>query len=261
MSRPRRLRDLHDVSKTAPSDGQVYSYNAASGLLVPTTLSTGGGGGGVSLRTKGSDAYNTLIASSQAYWDLETNTWLDAGPNGINLTASGTPVVCRGGLGNAARTRVGSSEKFVATDAAALHFGDIDWTVTCWALSSSVNTCVLFNKGSATRDCLIQSVSGGNYKLYVGGASIQSLDAFGSGTWHFVRVWHSAHVIYIAVDEGEPDSTAGTPPAATTDDVWISADKFTGASFFEGRVRHVGIFHKLLSSAEIDVLWNQGMGP
>lgn len=252
--RLRKLRELLDVSRTPPTNGQVLTYNSTSKLWEAAA----GGGGGPSLRTFGTTDYNTLIASAAAYWDFEDNTWADTSPNGNTLTAHGSPVTCLGVLGNAVNFRSASTEYFTIANNAYVQLGDVDWTVALWAYIHVSANMILMGKDGGTRELLIQ-YNTGTYRFFFGGGTITATEQTPLGGWHFIRAWHTGHVGYLSIDEGEPTTASLTPLAAGTDDLWIGA--YPSGQYTDGRIRHAGIFKKVLSSAEVDLLWNNGMGP
>ncbi len=206
-----------------------------------------------------------------AYYSLEDAN--DAlGSN--NLTNNATVTFTSGQVANAA-TLNGTSQYLSHASNATFQTGDIDFTVAAWVKATSL---------AATIDIIAKWTVTGNHREYLltynqptnrfrwfvskdGTASV-SVDAttFGApstATYYFIAVWHDsvANVIGIRVNGGGADTTnTSTGVVSSTSVFGIGSRGDGGATFWPGQIDEVGLWKRVLTSAEITDLYNGGSG-
>jgi hypothetical protein len=244
----------------------------------------GSGGGkkllgvsGAGLVRRGLTSYRTVVSSLltgiKAYWKLEeaSGNRVDSTGRGNDATPTNTPGNTTGKVGNALNL-VRTSSQYVSKLASAdVNFGtSTDWSVVFWVkfASKPAGSTFLWSRSDAgevsTWGCYYSSAADRLRANGTGPAEVSAqADNFGAistGTWMFVVIGFtsSSQTLSIQVNNGVANSA--TPPSAitvTTGDLFIGG--YLGGEF-DGDIDEFGIWHRLLTAAEITELYNSGTG-
>lgn len=216
-----------------------------------------------------------LTDSLVGYWKMDetSGTRADSSGNAYTLTDTNTVTSNTGKISNAAQYTAANSEDLRRSDNANLSGCDCDFTISAWVY--------LDTKGTSRSIVSKYSTTGTNreYNLYFGngadrfrievsndGTNLVTLDASSLGspataTWYFIVAWHDsvANTLNIQVNNGTVDSMAHTTGVNDgTANFMIGAR--TGTFYWDGRIDEVGMWKRVLSSAERAALWNSGAG-
>ena len=173
------------------------------------------------------------IPSLAAYWPLQeaSGNAIDAGSNGLNLTASASNPGTTTGPGTvrlpAARSLSGSTQFFTRADTALLRANATGFGVFAWVnLSSKAADSYLMVKGNANQLEYALSYAQSLNRFYfsahngvatlVGEASANALGSPSTGVWYFLAGWFDSVTskVYISVNaQAVPDegAAAGSP--------------------------------------------------
>jgi len=217
----------------------------------------------------------SLLTSIVSYWKLDeaSGNALDAHGSNTLTETSGTIAAATGIISGARDFELGDTEYFNIADNADLSTGDIDFTITVWVnLESRLSYMGIVTKWSTDGNreyALAYNTSQGFYFFVTtNGFSATSAQVqattFGNpsaGVWCFVVVWHdaTANTLNICVNDGTVDSVSHSGGVAN------SAGPFQigaqgGGSYFDGMIDEVGLWKRVLTSAEITALYNGGAG-
>lgn len=199
-----------------------------------------------------------------AYWDFEeaSGNLLDKTGNGFDGVVSGATYGANGIIGDCYDFDGG-------TDVVAVEHNDLiptgtnDFTVACWAYSEGdTPTWQAYIENEITDDFWFASkYSTDNTILYCAGGVMVAGDGNGpnGGAWYFMvatRDGTTSTDIYMNTNNIKTGSTAGNVDAA---DVNIGNGNLL-ANGFNGRLDEMGVWNRVLSSAEITELYNSGAG-
>jgi hypothetical protein len=205
-------------------------------------------------------AASSLLNGLVTYWKLDNLTWADSvgsanlANNGVTV---GTPKL---GAGSA---EFDGTNYLSLVSNPAVQMGDIDFTITCWALLDTLTSSVaIVSKGNVTDEYWLGfSGAATNFRFYVNNNALTATAPVSASTWYFLTAWHeaAANTIYLQVNNGTPVSltTSSTPTIGTTD-FNIGADPIP--RLFDGRIDEVGIWKRVLTLSEISDLYNSGSG-
>lgn len=168
-----------------------------------------------------------------------------------------------------------SSEYFSRADNATLSMGDIDMSIAGWVYLASkpADEMAWACKGSGgggeydldwlnSSDRFRFRVWGASGFGSAGSVSATTFGAPATSTWYFLVARHAAtaNTISICVNDGTVDSAAHSAGIFDGGNVF-SLGSFGGvADFANGRIDELGIWKRLLTSAEITELYNGGSG-
>lgn len=212
-----------------------------------------------------------------AYWRLEeaSGTRVDATGRGNDLTDNNTVTNTTGKLGNGAFFVRANSEHLSRADNADLSIGAAtSFTVSLWvrfsvaSLTSFQSLVTKYADASASnREFLIYAVGGSSFKMIVrGGASEQTItDSIGyvENTWYHIIAGydHVAQQAFIAHNAGTLTTlshTAGINDGAAIFEIGVYSA--AGSTYLDGTLDEVGLWKRVLTSAERTQLYNSGNG-
>ena len=267
-----RVDELAVWNRVLTSTEKSDLYNSGTGVNLIDFI-PGGCIGDLCRITKDLDAFWKLEESSGTRFDFA---------NANNLEDINTVGQAAGKIDNAANLVRANSEHLDAADSGVLNFGDEDFTIAFWVKLTSKGgvasqTCVGKFDHLVARQYFADYVDGGTdrFRFIVdsdgtgGTEGIATANNFGSptiGVFHFVIVWHDsvANTINIQVDDGTPNSTAYSAGIFQGSALFsIGSSAFTDgdpAFFLNGVIDEVGVWSRLLSSAEKTALYNSGDG-
>jgi hypothetical protein len=172
---------------------------------------------------------------------------------------------------------LGSAEYFSLGDSAALSTGAIDFSIYAevWMESKPAAIMSIFCKegfaASNTEYILRYNNSGDRFQFFTGGSNFRGVSAnnLGSpkaGQWYSIVAKHDAtnNLNYIRVNGGTENSatTSGDEPGDTASGAYIGATNVSGSvvRHWDGKIRRLRFWKKLLTTAEEDELYNSGFG-
>ena len=234
------------------------------------------------LRPRQTGRYAALRVGLVAYWPMNESasvgdvTVEDWTKRGNNLTSNNTVPSVAGIQGNGREFTAANSEWLGAAGANNdLKFADgRNWTLTGWLWAASwVNgTYFIGNDASGNREILFSMNTGFSNCLSInlnpGGAGSGLLDvgaSMATSTWHFFAFTytHSTGTIGGRVNGGSlvTATRAGGSLVQSANPLNFGRRQFSGANaFFSGRLDEVAKWDRVLTTAELDTLWNNGSG-
>lgn len=220
-----------------------------------------------------------ITKNLEAYWKLEesSDTRFDFADN-VNLTDISTVDSSVAVVGSGAHfTRV-NSETLQAADDTFLDFADEDFTIAFWASldtkPGNAQTMVSKFRAGSNRQYFVDFTPGGGERFRflvdsdgTSGTTLVSANNFGApsaNTLYFIVAWHDsvANTINIQVNNGSVDSAAHTGGAFQGNAKFsLGSYQDSGGSpteFLNGILDEVGVWSRLLSTAEKTALYNSG---
>ena len=246
-----------------------------------TMLSTGSRRGlrGSNLRrpflSNNSSLYDRLVS----YWRLDEASGAvrvdDFGGN--NLANNNNVSQVAGKVGNASQFVSASEQSLSLASNASLQTGDIDFTFAGWVYLDSLTTHRLIlskynGAGAASFEYwLLYNQTPNRFQFGVSdtgdGSDVTSVNADTLGapstaTWYFVQAWHDAgsNVIQIRVNNAGADSAAHTGGVFAGTNVFRVGSDGPQTGFMNGRLDAWGFWKRLLTTAELNFLYNGGNG-
>jgi hypothetical protein len=219
-----------------------------------------------------------LLTNLKAWWDFEEASGTRTDAHGANdLTDNNTVTSTTGLQGTSAQFVRANSENLSITDNADLSVGDYDWMFAGWVKFDSLTgggNWTIISKGTGvtagTLEYRLNYAPGSSrFTLRVGwgGATLitataNNFGAASTATWYFVEVWFqaSANQIGIRVNRGTADTASFTnAPFDSTGTFRFGLDANAGDAF-TGQLDSWGRWNELLSSTDLDTLYNSGAG-
>lgn len=108
-------------------------------------------------------------------------------------------------------------------------------------------------------DAIAVSVSDGS-TIFTAQTGVSSI---ANNTWYFFEAVYNAttNVLSLALDRGVPVTTSSvTDPQSIEADFRIGSGSSTGFTPFKGQISQIGMWDRILSSGELDDLYNSGLG-
>ena len=234
------------------------------------------------LRPRQTSKYAALRTGLVAYWPMNESaasgdvTVEDWTKRGNNLTSNNTVPSVAGIQGNGRGFTAANSEWLGAAGVNNdLKFADgRNWTLTgwIWAASWVNNTYFIANDASGNREILFNLNTGFSNCLSItlnpGGTAGGSLDTgsfLATSTWHFFAFTytHSTGTIGGRVNGGSmvTATRASGSLVQSANPLNFGRRQFSGANaFFSGRLDEVAKWDRVLTTAELNTLWNSGSG-
>jgi hypothetical protein len=234
------------------------------------------------LRPRQTGRYRSLRVGLVAYWPLNENaasgdvTAEDWTKRGNNLTSNNTVPSVAGIQGNGREFTAANSEYLAAAGANNdLKFADgRDWTLAFWAWIPTWTTSrILFgNDAASNREILIdtRAQNGNNFACNLNpgatpGGTVFAGASLATSAWNFVvfTYTHSTGTLGGRANAGTMSTAtrgAGTLNQSANP-LNIGRRQFTGANDnFTGRLDEIAKWDRVLTTAEIDTLYNSGAG-
>lgn len=212
-----------------------------------------------------------LLDNLVAYWKLEeaSGTRVDATGRGNDLTANNSPGNAAGVQGNALSVVQASSQSLTRAVSSDLLLGDTDYTVTAWLNATQITN----NKGVVGNG---DGASTWDYQIYIDTSSIRaSITRNGAagavltwgtpivaGTWYFVVMTYTVatRFLRLSVDNGTMLAADNAGAHNQTGTTFSIGRRPQGSSSMAGSIDEVGVWKRILTSAEITALYNSGAG-
>ena len=218
---------------------------------------------------------STLTDGLQVYYRLEEASGTrDDVQEAMDLSDINTVTQAAGKLGNAASYDVANIERLDGGTGSPVNFsGNQDFTLAAWVyVSSTASDRVIASKDSSAGFrgySMHYSNSPDRFRFIVSndGTATTALDAdnlgaVSTGTWYYVVAWHDADAdtINIQVDDGTADSTAHSTGVNNPSGIKFTVGGIHNAGNYHGRIDEVGVWNRVLTSAERTELYNSGTG-
>lgn len=231
------------------------------------------------LRPLATSRFAALRTGLLGYWPMNETvtsgdvTAVDASGRGNNLTSNNSVLSTTGKINNA-RTFVAGNSEWLGVTSADFALGENSWTLSFWffiptAAPNSLMVLVAkdisgareFNLGFTNGVVAFSGFSGAG-SVFQGQTSGVSRDA-----WHLFHATHAANdsVINCAVDRTAAFTatrTSGTWASSTSSELTVGRRAFASPNqqFLTGDIDEFAIWGRVLSSSELDTLWNSGNG-
>lgn len=211
-----------------------------------------------------------------AYWSLEEASGTrDDAHSTHNLTDNATVTQATGKVGNAAQFTAANSEYLSEADTAGLSGSDRDFMILAWlyldttGVAHSIATKGIsssaaqgeYRFGVTNANRLFGNVSNGTTQTT---ATDSVFGALTTGTWYFCEFWHDSvnNVVGIRVNRHATGNTAAHTVGVqdTASEFRLGRQQGAGTSYLNGRLDEVGFWDRILTSTELDDLYNSGNG-
>ena len=234
------------------------------------------------LRPLATSRYAALRAGLLGYWPMGESalsgdvTASDASGRGNNLTSNNSVLSTPGKINNA-RAFVAENSEWLSVTSADFEMGDAkSWTMSLWffiptaapntlmvLVGKDVNNARQFNLGfnSPLTNSLFLSVFTTNSILF--DASFSNVSR---NEWHLFTATHAANAstVELTLDRTNAATvtrTSGTFQGFTNSALNVGRREFSGFNqHFTGNIDELAIWSRVLSSAELDTIWNSGSG-
>lgn len=219
---------------------------------------------------------HNLLTNLAAFYPLNEKAAMRFDPwRARNVADNNTVTSAADGWGNLAAEFVSANSEYLDRVDSALYGGNTDFTFAAWLYlaNKSASYSALSSASSDTnREYFLQYVVGSDrfrYLLYTGGTIVGNVSAnnFGSptaATWYFVVGRHnvSGNSIDLSVNAGTADSATrtGTPTITSNATFSIGRSSPSATQYWNGRIKHVGFWRRLLTNNEVTFLYNNGRG-
>lgn len=170
----------------------------------------------------------------------------------------------------AARFTAANGEHLSVPDNVDLSMGDIDFTIFGWVyLNVETQQGLLSKADNINNDYLLYYQEGASYRrayfrVWNGAATTEVGGAvFGAGGWHFIVAWHDAanDTLNVRIDDAPTNSASHSAGVGDTASPF-TIGKYGGSSnnFLNGRMAQWGVIKRTLTNAEMQWLYNDGIG-
>ena len=218
-------------------------------------------------------ATNPGTANLVEWWDMEEASGNRTGEHAAKVLSDNATVTSTGGIvGDAANFERGNSEYLDRADEADLSFGNVGFSVGCWCkLESKGNLQALVTKWkNSTNDREYMLAVHSNNTIWwiissdgTATNSIYSTGTLSTGTWYHIVAYHDAanDLMGIVLDSTTHWSTGYANGCNDNVASFIVGAKDEGADYhFDGLIDEASIWNDVLSTGEVDWLYNGGSG-
>jgi hypothetical protein len=209
-----------------------------------------------------------------SFWELGEASGTRADSHGTNHLTDNNTV---GQVGDAADFESGNSEYLDHADNADLSTGDIDFALAAWVnLEDDTAFRTIIDREGAgpvgEYNLAYHSAGDGSFRFTVYNSNASLDDSVVAAiipltaTWYFIVAWHDTTLdkIFISVNaQGTPDEAPRTVTISNTAAPFsLGAYQYGGTpgGFFDGLMKRVGFWKRVLTAEEITWLYNGGAG-
>lgn len=210
-----------------------------------------------------------------AFWELEesSGTRVDS-PGSSNLTDNNTVTSGVGVLGNAADFEKNASEYLSRADNAAVSIaGNANKSFVLWVKLETASALQYFvskwSNGTGFDYQIATDTPNNPYFVVRNAANTgnavvtnTSLGGLSPGTWYMLYCYHDADndQMGFSVNAGTVDTTSFSGGVNDTGTAFHVGANNTPANYYDGMMDQFGIWDRVLTSAEISFLYNNGNG-
>lgn len=185
--------------------------------------------------------------------------------SGSLLTNGGSTPFVAGKIGNAA-SGDGSTQSLYGSLSAA-NVPATEYHRWCWVnvdhpLDGSSGTPLFspFAKWNAGGDWIFTIWEDGHIDFSNLNGGVNSTGLLSPNTWHLIHGWWDGTNYNVQIDNGTPDSNAGSTPGTNSSDVSILAQGGGSSNFMPGMVDAAGGSNVAWDAGDYTELWNSGAG-
>jgi hypothetical protein len=210
---------------------------------------------------------SSLLTGLVSYWKMDEASGTRNDSAGTNhLTSNNGVAQVSGKLGNAAGFTAASSQSLSIASNATIQFNDADFTYAGWVwfddLTVSFQFPFVLGKGPNGSDEVELFIDGGTPTLAwrVNGSALVEKAFSGTGAWLFFEAWHDHTNDLIGININNGTAVTGAFAGGIT---YSGGALYVGARpnpDLSGRVDGLGLWSRLLTSAERAALYNSGAG-
>ncbi len=206
-----------------------------------------------------------IQTSLQGFWRLEEAAGLRTDEQGNNdLIANGLVAQAGGKLGNAQIFNSVTSDYLSTVDGGELTVSDIDFTISAWVyVSNNLITQPIITKwDGSTNEYYLEYLGSTGFRFRVDTGSVTLPIAVSNNTWYHVVAWHdeASNTVNISVNGSLPTSSSYSLGATGGDSIFNVGAQASSVQYFSGRIDAIGLWKKVLSSHERDLIYNSGTG-
>jgi Concanavalin A-like lectin/glucanases superfamily len=248
---------------------QPMTLNDPALLIGAKSANVAGGGGSPSV-VGGSPVpvFNpaNLLNNLVAYYSFNNtaNLGADSSGNGYQLSTNATVNDATGINGNAV-TISSNNHLYVADNALFRIDGSTSYTIAGWfAFPTSAPAISIIVKSSANYELDWSSSSNVTFTVYkTTGGSYSAAVPVTSTNWVFIAAWYNlaSGTVNISINNGTPSTTvfSGTPGTSSSN-ADLDFDGSPASPSVQYGFDEVAFWNRLLSSAELNYLYNSGAG-
>jgi hypothetical protein len=211
-------------------------------------------------------AINTLLIDLQAYWKLDETSGNRADSAGANTLVDNGGLGYDTGMVSNGVSNTGSNKWLQVADNASFQVGDADFTLAFWIYPKGNSTFI--SKGNAfwTPDdggFIVRRFE--TFDFTVGnGTTSNSVSFTGSilNAWHFVVCGYDAanDRIFMSVDCATEQTAALAGGMGSSNTPFVVGKSLALGEPANGMLDEIGFWKRKLTNAEIDILYNFGLG-
>lgn len=214
-----------------------------------------------------------------ALWRFRGTTWSDSSGQGLTFnSATGSPTVSAGKLGNALTLVAASSQYLTKTNVHQLQLAGKEWTLAFWVNPATISgTRAIWNKGTSTTlelDVFLDSsgrvnaIASPTGQTSSGSVTVINTTALTAGQWAFVVVAYdpSSTRMGVSINGGAFTTQVLTSVYLGTSDMRLGYASRLGSSYFDGQIGPIYLFSSApghggyLSPTRLLELYNDGDG-
>jgi len=211
-----------------------------------------------------------------SFFEFESGAILvDAVGAANNLTDVNTVTSVTGKVGNGSHFVSSSSQTLKHASNTSLQMGDIDFSIALWikivSAGGGVQQCFVSKWNGATdnREYMVEindtTVAKAEFRVSNNGVAVKTAvttASISSGTYGFVVAYHDSvnNLIGVSLNGAAAQTASHTTGVLAGSAEFRVGSLGTDAAFLNGDLDQVGIWKRVLSSAEITTLYNSGNG-
>lgn len=204
-----------------------------------------------------------------SYWSLEESGGPRSDAHGANdLTDNNTVGSVSGKVGNAAMCQVANSEWLNITDNASFSVSKV--SLSAWVYLTSLPSYVAsivskYGSAGAREYQIVYDNTLNRFRFVVSADGTTTTAATGSvsvstGQWYHIVAWADTGEVGIKVNAGTAATVPGSGIHNGSGDFAMCRPGSLPSNYFDGYIDEVGLWDRVLTSEEVDWLYNSGSG-
>ena len=215
---------------------------------------------------------SSLLTGIVAYWNMNeysngSGAVTRNDSMGIsNLTDVGLTTSAAGVVGLGASFVNAQQNRFTCPSNSALQTGDIDWNSVLWVYPTAFITggIIMQKVSGGNKEYVIQTYNDGSILVYFGTKYIDGLVSITLNAWNMISFYHDSvnDLLGIQVNNSvaKTVATSGVYPTPNSGVFEIGGKSTDVSKTLSCYIDEVGIWKRLLTTAEKTQLWNSGGG-